>query len=200
MGVGRVSDDTAGGVAATALFVEVLVVGAGAAAALALAAAVLVGPAPVTQALTAAGAPVALLVTAVSYVSGIVVDRAADALFRPASRRLRARSFDDRAAYDRARLVVDDLPGVAARAAYARSRLRVCRGWALDAAALVLLLQAYAFVRAGSLPPEVLPAGWVMGTAFVVGCVAAWRSLARNGYQRLARQTAPPDRSEPPAD
>ena len=184
-------------IAATALFVEVLVIGVGALVAFAVAAAVLIGPAPVREALSEAGATGALLVTAAAYAMGIVVDRAADAVFQPAAGRLLSKSFQDRRAYERARQIVHAVPNLSARSAYSRSRLRVCRGWALNVGALIVLLQIYALVRGDTMPDNALLAGWVLGGAALLGLILTWRSLARNGYQQLALQAAA---LTPPAD
>jgi hypothetical protein len=172
------------------MFIEVLVVGIGALSALVLLVAAAVGPrnffniANHTNSPLIAGAALAL-----AYTLGILIDRAADTALAPLRRRMRALSFSSDADYAAARLVLTTMPALAARAEYARSRIRVCRGWLLNA---VVLTVATDLVIWRLNPKEriwlVLLATCV-GAALCAGCFLTWRTVVAANYRKLAEQT-----------
>ncbi|MFD7499349.1 hypothetical protein ACFV8T_45175 [Streptomyces sp. NPDC059832] len=184
--------------AATAMFVEVLVVGIGAITASALLLIALIGPAttaklaPVTGSSAAAGVGLAA-----AYALGILIDRAADTALTPHRRQLRTRFFPSNTAYAQARLRLADSPVLAARADYARSRMRICRGWTLNTLALTftadLAMLRYSFEHR----PLILGATSALGMATAFGFYRAWRALTVTGYRKLAEQTTLPAAGQP---
>ncbi|MFN8413695.1 MAG: hypothetical protein U0Z26_15035 [Anaerolineales bacterium] len=74
------------------------------------------------------------------YIVGIVTDRIADVLFEATVPKLQKKyySSSDNARDDR-RLIYSKNEYLANLIEYGRSRLRICRGWAFNAAALILI-------------------------------------------------------------
>ncbi len=180
--------------ATTQLFVELLVIGFGALVWLAILGAALFGfdPAHFYQGLLSVRA--FLPVLAVVYVLGIVTDRLADWLFERLDVRHRKEYFgDDKAGYFNARrtLVVHG-PALWEHLEYGRSRLRICRGWALNAVLLLVAVDVFAFVRR----PAMLTSGWNLAVCnlflglFGVLCALCWGALTRKEYQKIRRQSA----------
>ncbi|MFJ3128656.1 hypothetical protein ACIPJO_37905 [Streptomyces sp. NPDC086993] len=196
--------------AATAMFVEVLVVGIGAITASVLLLIALIGPdttaklAPVTGSSAAAGVGLAtayalgiLIDRAADTALGILIDRAADTALTPHRRQLRTRFFPSNTAYAQARLRLADSPVLAARADYARSRMRICRGWTLNTLALTftadLAMLRYSFEHR----PLILGATSALGMATAFGFYCTWRALTMTGYRKLAEQTTLPAAGQP---
>ncbi|MEU6033001.1 hypothetical protein ABZ825_39445 [Streptomyces tauricus] len=176
--------------AATAMFVEVLVVGIGFVTGLALLAAAAAGPettarvAPVAGSTPAAGAGLAA-----AYALGILIDRAADKALGPVRRRLRQTSFPTDGAYAQARLTLAEQPTLVALADYARSRMRICRGWILNTALLTIagdlaLLRYHVEHR-----PLLLTMTTTLGLALIAGFYLSWHTITATGYRKLAQQT-----------
>ncbi|MEV4872247.1 hypothetical protein [Streptomyces syringium] len=177
--------------AATAMFVEVLVVGIGALTAAVLLLIALLGPAataklaPIAGSSTTAGAGLAA-----AYALGILIDRAADTALTPHRRRLRTHFFPTAAAYAQARLHLGDFPDLAAKADYTRSRMRICRGWLFNTMALTLTADLSMLRYSFEHRPLILGATTALGTATAFGFYRAWRALTVTGYRKLAEQTA----------
>ncbi|MFE3884905.1 hypothetical protein ACFXPQ_18695 [Streptomyces lydicus] len=180
-------------VAATAMFVEVLVVGIGLLTGLGILAAAIAGPdnsrrlAPVAGTPLAAGAALAF-----AYALGILIDRAADTALAPVRRRLRTQSFPTSAAYAQARLKISEMPVLAARADYARSRLRVCRGWILNSILLTLATDLALWRYPVHHRPLLVATATVLGVLAAIGFYLSWHAITATGYRKLAAQTAPP--------
>ncbi|MEU4154591.1 hypothetical protein [Streptomyces sp. NPDC026659] len=190
-------------VAATAMFVEVLVVGIGFLTGLGILAAALAGPDNIRRLAPAAGTPLAAgAALAFAYALGILIDRAADTALAPARRRLRAQSFSTSAAYAQACVKLAESPVLVARADYARSRLRICRGWVLNSILLTLATD----LALGRYPVEhralLLATATVLGALTTVGFYLSWHTITATGYRKLAIQTAhaptPTVPSQPP--
>lgn len=179
-------------VAATAMFIEVLVVGIGFLTGLGILAAALAGPdnsrhlAPAAATPLAAGAALAF-----SYALGILIDRAADTALAPARRRLRTQSFPTSTAYAQARLKLVEIPALAARADYARSRLRICRGWTLNSILLTVATNLALWRYPVEHRPLLLGATTVLGVLAFAGFYLSWHSITAISYRKLAAQTAP---------
>ncbi|EMF56527.1 hypothetical protein GTY82_06940 [Streptomyces sp. SID5476] len=173
------------------MFIEVLVVGIGTLSAGTLLLIALIGPAttaklaPATDSTLVAGAALAA-----AYALGVLTDRVADTTFMPIDRRLRTASFPTEASYARARLRLAEIPSLSAQADYARSRTRICRGWAFNTAALILTsdlaLLRYSFDRR----PLVMGAITVLGLLIAFGFYRSWHMLTAISYSKLAEQTA----------
>ncbi|MFD4684472.1 hypothetical protein ACFWNK_36370 [Streptomyces sp. NPDC058417] len=179
--------------AATAMFIEVLVVGIGTLTAAALLLIALVGPANTNKLAPVAGSSLATGVSlAAAYALGILLDRAADTALTPHRRRLRSRYFASSSAYAQARLRLAQLPTLAARADYARSRMRICRGWLLNTLALTLAADLAMLRYPLDHRPLILGATTVLGLVTAFGFYRAWRALTLTGYRKLAEQTTLP--------
>ncbi|WP_436996295.1 hypothetical protein [Streptomyces sp. enrichment culture] len=178
--------------AATAMFVEVLVVGIGFLTGLGILAAAVAGPDNTRKLAPVGGTPLATgAALAFAYALGILVDRAADATLAPARRRLRARSFPTSAAYAQARSKLAEIPVLAARADYARSRLRICRGWVLNSVLLTLATDLALVRYSVEHRALLLAAATVFGVMAAVGFYLAWHNITATSYRKLAVQTAP---------
>ncbi|MFI1488052.1 hypothetical protein [Streptomyces sp. NPDC020747] len=177
--------------AATAMFVEVLVVGIGFVTGLALLAVAAAGPETAAKAAPVAGStPAAGAGLAAAYALGILVDRAADKVLAPIRRRLRQGTFPSDSTYAQARLTLATLPSLVALADYARSRMRICRGWIINTALLTLagdlvLLRYDIGHRA-----QLMAVTTVVGLALTAGFYLAWHTITATGYTKLAQQTA----------
>ncbi|MFD5861493.1 hypothetical protein [Streptomyces chartreusis] len=190
--------------AATAMFVEVLVVGIGFLTGLGILAAAIAGPDNSRQLAPAAATPLAAgAALAFAYALGILIDRAADTILAPARRRLRTQSFLTSAAYAQARLKLADIPALAARADYARSRLRICRGWILNSILLTLATDLALWRYPVEHRTLLLATATVLGALAAVGFYLSWHAITATGYRKLAAQTMPaaalPVPSQPPA-
>ncbi|MFE4687513.1 hypothetical protein ACFRNJ_43215 [Streptomyces sp. NPDC056721] len=184
--------------AATAMFVEVLVVGIGALTAAMLLLTALIGPVTTAKLAPVAGSSAAAGVgLASAYALGILIDRAADAALTPHRRRLRTRFFPSNTAYAQARLRLGDVPVLAARADYARSRMRICRGWTLNTLALTLTADLAMLRYSFEYRSLTLCATTAFGMATAFGFYRAWRALTVTGYRKLAEQTTRPTASPP---
>ncbi|MFB7058714.1 hypothetical protein ACFCXT_37025 [Streptomyces vinaceus] len=131
---------------------------------------------------------VAGLALAFSYALGILVDRGADVLLASKRRVIRAQYFDSNADYDRARQFISTRPELVARADYARSRMRICRGWTLNSillfGALAFLLGRCHFEARSVLIVVSVATGGILGFGFYV----AWRNITVTSYAKLAHQ------------
>ncbi|MEV0498081.1 hypothetical protein AB0I84_10820 [Streptomyces spectabilis] len=184
--------------AATAMFIEVLVIGIGALTAAVLLLIALIGPTTTAKLAPVAGSSAATgAALAAAYALGILIDRAADAALTLRRRQLRTRYFASNTAYAQARLRLADVPALAARADYARSRMRICRGWTLNT--LILTLSAdLAMVRYSfEHRPLILCTFTVLGLATTLGFYRSWRALTETGYRKLAEQTTTPTVTPP---
>ncbi|MEV5676461.1 hypothetical protein [Streptomyces sp. NPDC052179] len=184
--------------AATAMFIEVLVVGIGALAATTLLLIALIGPATTAKLAPVASSSAATGVgLATAYALGILIDRLADAMLTPHRRRLRTRFFPSNTAYAQARLRLAEFPVLTARADYARSRMRICRGWTLNTLALTLTANLAMLRYSFEHRTLILCATTAFGIATALGFYQAWRALTVTGYRKLAEQTTIPAASQP---
>ena len=181
--------EAAGFIAATAMFVEVLVVGIGSLAAVFGCAAAVVGgqnmekAAPVLTSTPVSGAALAF-----AYALGVVVDRGADHILRSSRRNLRSLHFTSTASFDQARRSVAGNSHIMAMSDYARSRMRVCRGWLMNSIFLTIAadLVILRFPVSGRAP--ILAFCTLMGLLLALGFYAAWRNITVTGYKKLAQQ------------
>ncbi|MGW2282668.1 hypothetical protein [Streptomyces sp. NPDC001770] len=177
--------------ATTAMFVEVLVVGIGFVTGLALLAAAAAGPETAAKAAPVAGSTSATgACLAAAYALGILIDRCADKALTRIRRNLRQASFPAEDTYAQARLILATQPPLVALADYARSRMRICRGWILNTAVLTLagdlLLLRYDMEHRAVL----LALTTILGVGLTAGFYLSWRTITATGYKKLAQQTA----------
>lgn len=178
-------------VAATAMFVEVLVIGIGGLTAAVLVLIALIGPAATAKLAPVAGSSAATGVAlAAAYALGILLDRVADTILTPYRRRLRGRFFPTNSAYAAARLQLAAFPVLVARADYARSRMRICRGWLFNCLALALTADSAMLRYSFDHRLLILCTATVLGFVIAYGFFRAWRALTVTGYRKLAEQTA----------
>lgn len=176
----------------THLFVELLVIGFGALLWVILFAAALLGfdLKPFLGNITTVGALGPAL--SVAYVLGILVDRVADWSFDWIDKRQRKDYFSDIEVYFNARrTMLVKGKELWAHLEYGRSRMRICRGWTINALALVLTLDIYIFTQA----PKSLgsPGGLILSNIFLLffGCLCfvSWQKLNTKEYEKIHRQS-----------
>jgi hypothetical protein len=175
--------------ATTTLFVELVVIGVGALAWVALTILGLFGYSWLTfDRVTSVTSLVPLL--SLTYVLGIVVDRIADRVFEAPSRRLLARWFSSQQDYQHSKDFVYLKSPLRALMEYNRSRLRICRGWAINCIAAVIALNFFVWSQLSSEAPRVKLA--VIGSGLLVlfglGALNAWYQLSIAAYERLFEQ------------
>ncbi len=130
---------------------------------------------------------------AVVYLLGIVVDRLADVSFdRLFGKRLRRKNFPDDSTYHHARTVILSQSEQLARLLeYGRSRLRICRGWTLNALLAAIALDLFIWTRLGETAPR--SALSTFGTAtfllLAVACWFSWRKLTETEYIKTKEQS-----------
>ncbi len=176
----------------THFFVELLVIGFGGLAWVALFAAALVG-------FDLAGIN-AELFTSVSllpllsfvYLLGILVDRTADRWLKSADKLHRLAHFgqDQDAYFETRRVMVMYAPQLWAHLEYGRSRLRICRGWVINAILMLVALDVWlvsvydwrALISARAILVNLALAGlaWL--------CFWSWAALNRKEYMKIHRQ------------
>ncbi|MGW6159896.1 hypothetical protein ACWFRM_43460, partial [Streptomyces sp. NPDC055144] len=84
-----------------------------------------------------------------------------------------------------------------ARADYARSRMRICRGWTLNTLALTLTADLAMLRYSFEHRPPILGVTTAFGLATAFGFYRAWRALTATGYRKLAEQTTIPSPNAP---
>lgn len=127
---------------------------------------------------------------ALAYVLGIITDRVADVLFSPSAAKLRAKHFEDDAAYQRAKDLLTVRTQLGGLAEYNRSRLRVARGWALNCGLSLVVGNLLIWLQLPQHHPRV---GISVFSSLVLllvggGSLFAWYRLSSAGYERLASQ------------
>jgi hypothetical protein len=181
------------GAAATALFVELLVIGTGALLGLLLLISAVVGLEPLAWLGHLPDGVVAIFGVATSYALGIVVDRIGDRAFRRFSSKLRSAFFTTDNNYRVARKSVLENTTFAQSYLYTRSRLRVVRGWSINSIAITIagiVLEIRQLSGSESQLVSVLMTA-ALGVLLTVGFVTSWRSLAHNTYRNISRQYLP---------
>lgn len=176
----------------TDLFAEIIVIGVGTLAAIVL---LLLSIAPELAANIHFGSPMALLpALAVAYVLGIIADRAADRMLQRVANKRRKitdpiSSVQWRLKRDR---VFSDHPGVVEDGVYARSRLRVVRGWFLNAILLAITSIFYFLHQPRTLhsPNSAAFAGVGFGV-LALACFLVWNHLDKAEVAAIVHRHAP---------
>ena len=175
----------------TSLFVELVVIGVGVLIWLLLLLVAFFGL-PVMPPDNALLLATALPVLALIYVLGIVWDRLADVVFnRLWGRQLRDRYYDDIGAYyDDRRTILMNAPALAELLEYGRSRLRICRGWALNALLIGLTLMLVFMRQPDAAQPlsGLLLAASLASLLLALGAWLAWRNLTLSEYRKIREQ------------
>ena len=176
----------------THLFVELLVIGFGTLASAFLLGASLFGydPLGISNRLVSLATLFPLLT--VAYVLGIVTDRLADWVFNRWDRKHLNRAFQDDldAYYEGRRMMALYGRALWDHLEYGRSRLRICRGWVLNGAGLLVSFDV--FLWKAPTAPALSGAQITMSNAalilFVILCIACWRRLNLKEYEKIRRQ------------
>lgn len=178
------------GAASTAMFIEVLVVGIGALYWVGLLTYIF---AP-NLAVEASRVPDPILVAStlsIAYVMGITTDRLCDRLMSRWSTRVREHFFKTQRQYVTARIRLAQIPFAAANYNYARSRIRVCRGWCLNT--LLITASSDIFIATRSHLDNrlaLLSFATVAGLALSISVTYSWYSIVLATYRSLHTQLA----------
>ncbi len=174
--------------ATTNLFVELIVIGVGAASWVTLCILALFGVETIPVA-SAASYPVLVVLLPFVYLLGIISDRIADFLFdKLFSGSLRLRYFKETRAYqDARRLVLSSSGRLADMHDYGRTRIRICRGWSLNAVLIAAALQFWLRTSAADARWNTTALTW--GTAGCLFLAAAswwsWYMLCSMEYLKI---------------
>jgi hypothetical protein len=177
----------------TDLFVELIIIGVGAAIWLSLFVFSILGYDWVPlEGLSSLVALVPLF--SVAYVLGIVVDRAADMIFgRLWSPGVLHKVYEEEGEYFGDRWLVYIHPGrLGNLLEYGRSRLRICRGWTLNAILILVSLNTFIWTRIADSDMRVRLSllGSVTVGLFACGNWLAWRQLNLSNYRKAKAQSA----------
>ncbi len=130
---------------------------------------------------------------AVIYVLGIISDRLADNLFdKYWGESLKAEYFEDTGEYYNARRnILINSPALSDLLEYGRSRLRICRGWALNTLLICLALNIFLWRRSElfAQPVEIAILGSLACILLSVGAWFSWRNLTRVEYRKIRDQS-----------
>jgi len=173
----------------TNLFVELIVIGVGAACWVGMLILSLFGVESISLE-SLSSYPVLVTLLTMAYLLGIISDRAADFAFdKLFSNSLRIRHFGQKREYqDARRLVFNTSDRLADMHDYGRTRIRICRGWALNAVLIALSLNVLLHSR--FLQADWFEAARIWGTVgFVllsVSCWWSWRMLCSTEYLKIS--------------
>jgi hypothetical protein len=123
---------------------------------------------------------------------GIASDRIADTLFEKWwNNKLRTEQFPDRSDYYAARRIILTRSGrLSDLLEYGRSRLRICRGWALNATLIVVALNLLIWIRMPGPRLALSLFGTVAGFLFAISSWYSWRNLSITEYRKVKEQAA----------
>jgi hypothetical protein len=178
----------------THLFVELLVIGFGAVAWLFLFGAAIFGYHPAGLDPRVVSWTTLFPLLSIVYVLGILLDRVADWIFEPFDARHREKYFGaDKDAYFHARrTLVTKGPALWEHLEYGRSRLRICRGWAINFTLLLLAVDVFYLAQR---PAALEPWYWKLAFCnmflafFSALSVACWHALNGKEYLKIKRQS-----------
>ena len=186
------SQDKEGSMPTTHLFVELLVIGFGALLWVVMFVAALFGFDDLAVAQWSRSVLFLLPMTMLAYVLGIVIDRLADRVFEGWDKRHLRRHFGSNIAdyYTKRRILVIHGHDLWSHLEYGRSRLRICRGWAVNALLLFVAMTSFFFTQR---PPQLsLQLLVVINSSLLLlcfGCIASWRTLNLAEYRKIDRQS-----------
>ena len=175
----------------TNLFVELVVIGSGVFTWLVLLVVAFVGIDPISfdqSTLLASAIPVLSIV----YVFGIVWDRVADAVFgRLWGQTIRLSYFPELGEYYNARrIILTESSAFSDLLEYGRSRLRICRGWALNAPLIGISLDWLLIAQLEDGGPTLIyvTATTICAIALTFGAWFAWNNLTQAEYRKIKEQ------------
>jgi hypothetical protein len=175
----------------TKLFVELIVIGSGAFVWVVLLVLTVFGYNPVSLDLLKSPT-VAVATLPIIYVLGIITDRMADAIFEwKWDRNLKATSCGSRENYERAkRSIVHRSDKLAELMEYGRSRLRICRGWALNSVLTIIVLNVFLW-SSPDLGLNKVRLSTFCSTGLLllaIGAWFSWRRIAEGEYRIIAAE------------
>ncbi|MFK8184267.1 MAG: hypothetical protein AB8B99_12910 [Phormidesmis sp.] len=177
----------------TDLFVEIIVIGVGATIWIVLLALSVFGYSWVPSGQVFSFASL-LPILAITYVLGIVTDRVADTLFDKLWKPSLAQQFyqKDGDDYDDRRYIYLRSEQLASLLEYGRSRLRICRGWTLNSALILVSLNI--FIQQQLSSPAIKRTAFLFSNLFLLlltYCLwFSWRQLTLADYRKVKRQSA----------
>ena len=134
----------------------------------------------------------ALPSVALIYVLGIVWDRFADAVFSSMwTDVLKAEQYSDGGNYyDDRRIILIQSEALSELLEYGRSRLRICRGWTLNAFFIALSLIPLLVLESDfEIPATLVVVCMIIFLLLSAGCWLAWRSLSKAEYRKIREQS-----------
>ena len=173
----------------TNLFVELIVIGIGAATWIALFVFSFFGIGWVTSLETLFSFTVLIPALSVVYVLGIITDRIADFCFeKMRGNTLRSKWFQNINDYYRSRrLVYTGSERLGDLLEYGRSRMRICRGWALNAVLILVSFNLFMSVQTPQIQNK--PLLWLAASLtlalFAGGSYFAWLNLTVAEYRKV---------------
>ncbi len=176
----------------TNLFVELVVIGAGVFIWLALLVLSFIGVGWI-QINSAVLIGSAIPTLAFIYVLGIVWDRFVDYIFDQFwGKSLRRKYFKKKSQYYNARrnILINSEP-LSDLLEYGRSRMRICRGWSVNALMIGISLNLYLWLQHGKHPQliEISFAGTLSCVVLATGSWYAWRNLTKVEYRKIKNQS-----------
>lgn len=136
-------------------------------------------------------APALIPTLSIIYILGVVTDRLADGLFHHWDHSIRGKFFPKPEDYHSARaLLYRKSQALTELFEYGRSRVRVCRGWAINSVLLTVMLNLFIWTRLPTESPNLRLSAFG-STALIlvaVGSLSAWYGLVRNEYERVLEQ------------
>lgn len=170
----------------TNLFVELIVIGIGAAIALLLLVLAIFGF-KLFQLKIALWPILVIPALSLIYIFGIVVDRIADFIFEKffsTSIRQSIYSHSSRNIYDDRRLALSKQTPITEQLLYARSRLRISRGWSINSILIAFSFVLLMFHRLGNYKNfwGILIFGLIFFVSLSIFCGVAWKMLKYSDY------------------
>ncbi len=169
----------------TDLFVELVVIGMGAAAWIMLLVLTIFGWQWINlNSIVAAVSAISAL--SLIYVLGIVFDRVADTIFEKiCGEKLRSKFFKSTADYyNSRRVILTRAERLSTLLEYGRSRLRICRGWAVNSILLLIASQSFIWIRfsESGMTLTVAMCAAIFFALLTVAAYFAWRKLTLAEY------------------
>ena len=138
--------------------------------------------------------PSLLPILAITYIFGIVTDRVADNLFDNVWKAKLAKQFygQDGDDYDDRRYIYLRSERLAGLLEYGRSRLRICRGWALNTLLILVSLDLFILRQISGVSTRlsmlVFSNGFLL--LLIYGLWFSWQQLTLADYRKVKRQSA----------
>ncbi len=131
-------------------------------------------------------------VLSLTYVVGIVFDRIADTLFeRIWAKKLFSKHYENKDNFhDDRRIIYIHEGRLANLLEYGRSRLRICRGWALNSSLILLTLSLFAWTKIPDFYTKIQVS--ILGSFFCIflayGTWFSWYKLTLDDFRRVKEQ------------